>query len=82
MVSEIVKHKIKNKKGGFLGSMLAHVAASLPAPMVSSLIQTVSSSLINDLSGSYEKGVMRARKGEKVGFLALLPLPSIIKVMF
>ena len=45
--------------------------------MASSLIQPVAS-LTNPIS---EKGDMRSRKGEEVGFLALLALPLMMKVL-
>ena len=47
------------------------MAASLIAPMIFSLIQTLASSLINAING----------KGQEGGFLPLLALPLIIKAM-
>ena len=41
------------------------------APMASSLIQPISSSLINHITG----------KGQEGGFLPLLPLPLMMKVL-
>ena len=43
-----------------------------------SLIQSVAPSLINAITG---KGVTRTGKGQEGGFLSLLALPLIIKVM-
>ena len=62
------KHKTKKQQGGFLGAMMAPMAASLMAPMASSLMQFVASSLISAISG---KGVMRAGKGQEAGFPTL-----------
>ena len=58
--------------------MMAPLAASLIAPMASSLIQPVASSLINFIS---EKGVMKAEKGLEGGFLPLVALSLMIKVL-
>ena len=66
--SETVKHEIKKKEGGFLGTMMAPMAISLIIPVVSSLIEPVASLLINTITG----------KGQKSGFLAL---PLIMKVL-
>ena len=76
--TETVKYEIKKQEGGFLWAMTAPMAASLKAPMASSLIQPVASSLINAI---LEKGVVRARKGQESGFLPLLALPIIMKVL-
>ena len=54
------------------------MAASLIAPMVSSLIQTVTSSFINVIS---EKIAMTARKGQDGGFIPLLTLALMIEVL-
>ena len=54
------------------------MAASLRAPMVSSLIQTVASSFINVIS---EKIAMTARKGQDGGFIPLLTLALMIEVL-
>ena len=48
--------------------MMAPMVASLIALMTSSLIQFVASSLISTI---FEKGVMRAGKGQEGGFLLL-----------
>ena len=71
--TETVKHELKKQEGGFLGAMMAPIAA-----MASSLIQPLASSLINAAS---EKVVMRARKGQKGGFLPLLELLLMMKVL-
>ena len=55
---------------------MTHVAASLLAPWVSSLIQPVAFSLINTITG---KGLTRAEKGQKGRFLLLLALPLMMK---
>ena len=44
--TEKVKHEIKKQKSGFLGAMVAPMAASLIALMTSSLMKLVPSSLI------------------------------------
>ena len=54
------------------------MAASLIAPMVSSLIQIVASSFINVIS---EKIAMTARKGQDGGFIPLLTLALMIEVL-
>ena len=55
---------------------MTHVAASLQAPWVSSLIQLVAFSLMNTITG---KGLTRAEKGQKGRFLLSLALPLMIK---
>ena len=49
--SEIVKHEIKKREGGFLVAMMAPMTASLIASTASSLIQLVASSLVNVITG-------------------------------
>ena len=62
---------MKQKQGdGFHGASVVSMA--------SSLVQSVTSSLINAISG---KGVIRARKRQEVGFLPLLALPLMMKVL-
>ena len=56
--------------------MMTHVAASLQAPWVSSLIQLLAFSLINTIT---EKGLTRAEKGQKGRFLLSLALPLMMK---
>ena len=52
-VTETVKHEIKKiQEGGFLGALLAPLAASLVQPVVSSVVKCIS-----------ERGVRRAGKG-------------------
>ena len=58
--------------------MMASMAASLIEPMASLLIQPVTSSLINAISG---KRVIRAGRRHKGGFLSLLALPLMMKVL-
>ena len=55
---------------------MTHVAASLQAPRVSSLIQLVAFSLMNTITG---KGLTRAEKGQKGRFLLSLALPLMMK---
>ena len=69
--TETVKHGIKKQEGGFLGAMMAPMAASLIASMASSFIQPVASSLINAITGKIQEG----------GFLPLLVLPLMKKAM-
>ena len=51
-VTETVKHKIKKQEGGFLGTLLAPVNASLMQPVISSVVKGISGS-----------GVRRAGRG-------------------
>ena len=51
---------------------MAPMVASLIATMTSSLIQPATCSLINTKTG---KGIMRAGKEQEDGFLSLLALP-------
>ena len=48
--TEIVKQEIKKQEGEFLGAMMAHMAVSLIAPTVSSLIQPAASLSINAIT--------------------------------
>ena len=41
-VTETVKHEIKNQEGGFLGALLAILAASLVQPVISSVVNGIS----------------------------------------
>ena len=59
---ETEKHEIKKQEAGFLGVIMAPMAASLIAPMASLLIQPVAPSLINAIT---EKGVRRSGKGQE-----------------
>ena len=61
---------MKKQKGGFLGVMMA--------PMSSSLIQPVASSMMNAVTG---KGVMRARKRHENRLRPLFTLPLMMKVL-
>ena len=63
--TETVKHEIKKQEGGFIGAVMALMAASLIAPMASLLIQPVASSLIKAITG---KGVRRARREQEGRF--------------
>ena len=65
-----LKHKIKKQEDGFLPPIMASIAASLIAPMASSLTQPAPFSLINSISGKWQEG----------GFLLLLVLPLRMKV--
>ena len=40
-VTETVKHEIKKQEGGFLGALLALLAASLVQPVVSSVVKGI-----------------------------------------
>ena len=48
-VTEIVKHERKKQEGGFLGALIARIAASLVQPVISSVVTGIS-----------EKGVRRS----------------------
>ena len=76
--TETVKPEIKKQEGGFLGAMMASMAASLIITMASSLIVPMASSLINAI---IRKWVMRAGKRQEDGFLSLLALPLLMKVL-
>ena len=41
-VTETVKYEIKNQEGGFLGALLAILAASLVQPVISSVVNGIS----------------------------------------
>ena len=41
-VTETVKHEIKKQEGGFLGALLAPLAASLVQPVISSVVKIIS----------------------------------------
>ena len=77
--TETVKHKIKKKQeGGFLGTRITPMVASLITPTASSLIQPVASSLINTITG---KEVMREGKRKEGGFLLSLAFTLLMKVL-
>ena len=63
-VTEIVKHEIKKQEGRFFGAMMAPIPDWLIAPMVSSMINTITG-----------KGEGKEQKGR---FLSLLALPIMI----
>ena len=48
--------KYKKQEGGFLSAMMAPMAAPLIVLVVSSLIQTIASSLINSITGKGQEG--------------------------
>ena len=68
--TETLKHEMKKQKGGFLGVMMA--------PMSSSLIQPVASSMMNAVTG---KGVTRARKRQENRLRPLLTSSLKMKVL-
>ena len=41
-VNRTVKHEIKTQEGGFLGALLAPMAASLVQPVISSVVRGIS----------------------------------------
>ena len=41
-VTKTVKHAIKNQEGGFLGALLAPLAASIVQPVISSVVKSIS----------------------------------------
>ena len=51
-VTETVKHEIKQQEGGFVGALLAPLAASLVQPVISSIVKGISG-----------RGVGRAGRG-------------------
>ena len=69
--SETLKNEIKKQEGGFLDAIMEPMTASLIAPVASSLMQPVTFSLINAITGEEQDG----------GFLSLLALPLMIKVL-
>ena len=70
--TETVKHEIKKQEGGFLSAIIAPMAASLIALMISSLMQPVASSVINVITW---KGGRRTGKRQESRILLLLSLP-------
>ena len=66
--TETVKHETKKQEGGFLGAVLATMAASLLANMVFSLIKPVAPSLINAIT---TKGVRGAGKRQEKNFFVI-----------
>ena len=70
--------KQKNLEDGFPGAIMQPMAASLIASMVSLLIKPVGCSMINAITG---KGVMSTGKGQEDGFLPLIILPLMMKVL-
>ena len=68
-VSETLRYEMK-KEVGFLGAMMTPIAASLIAPMASSLI--------NAISG---KEVIRVGLGQVGGFFPLIALPLMMRVL-
>ena len=54
-VTETVKYEIKKQEGGFLGTLLAPLAASLVQPVISSVVK-----------GTSGRGVRRAGRGYMV----------------
>ena len=51
-VTETVKHVVKKQEGGFLGALLAPLAASLVQPVISSVVKGIS-----------RRGISRAGRG-------------------
>ena len=51
-VTQTVKHEIKKQEGGFLGAMMAPMAASLIAAIAASLTAPMASTLILALASS------------------------------
>ena len=41
-VTETVKHEIKKQEGGFIGALLAPLAASLVQPVISLVVKSIS----------------------------------------
>ena len=54
-ITETVKYEIKKQEGGFLGTLLAPLAASLVQPVISSVVK-----------GTSGRGVRRAGRGYMV----------------
>ena len=67
-VTETVKHEIKKQVGGFLGALLAPLAASIAQPVISSAVKGVSG-----------RGARRVGTGymDKKNFVLLHPLSNI-----
>ena len=80
------KNPQQQQQVGLLGTMMASMAASLIEPMASSLIEPMASSLIQPAVLSLiniisSKGVIRAGKGQKSGFLPFLAASLILKAI-
>ena len=52
-ITETVKHKIKKQEGGFLGTLLAPVTASLMQPVISSVVKGISGSWVRRAGRGY-----------------------------
>ena len=52
VVTETVKHVVKKQEGGFLGALLAPLATSLVQPVISSVVKGIS-----------RRGISRAGRG-------------------
>ena len=52
-ITETVKHEIKKQEGGFLPVLLAHLAASLVQPVISSVVKSVSERVIRKAGRRY-----------------------------
>ena len=73
--TETVEHEIK-KQGEALPAFMAPIDTSLIAHMASSLIQLVASSLVK---GTFGKGINEKQEG---GFLTFLAAPLLLKGIF
>ena len=54
-VTEIVNHKINKPEGLFLGALLAHLAASLVQPVISSVVKRISGRRVRRAGREYIK---------------------------
>ena len=77
-VNYTLKHEIKNQESINLSAMMLPLAASMKTPIACSLIQPVTSSLINAITG---RRVRKTGQGHEGGFLPLLALPLMMKVL-
>ena len=68
----------KKQEDGFLDAIMTPMAAPVIAAIASSLIQPVASSFIKVIS---VKGVTKAGKEQEGGFLPLLALPLMMKIL-
>ena len=53
-VTETVKHEIKNQEGGFIGALLAPLAASIVQPVISLVVKGISARGVSGAGRGYK----------------------------
>ena len=71
-VTETVKHEIKNQEGGFLGALLAPLAASLVQPVISSIVKGINGRELEEQEDGTYIINFADKKKEHTGFHYLL----------